>query len=571
MNYIYGKVNWAKADVGQEIRECNHFRNTWIDLYINRIVALKHGKNPFFYNEKTDILCALIGYISNLSKIKKQIKIDLCDDVAVVEELYRLEGIKFIDKLDGIFTVIIFDNKLRKGLCFQDNHGSNLPLYYLNNEDGFAFSTSLKLLLNNSKFIRELDYTSIFAFLSNGNTVPGESTLIKHVKKLVPNTFISFEVERSACNVCKCQPLIEQPSLSDAKENLIASIQDNARILCSALVQKTRFLALSSGYDSNFILHTLKDSGADKICAVTIGGQKENEIPQVKEILKFYSTVDSAVHIISPALIQALPDILWRLEGYVFEKGIFLQYALGKVLCEKNALAVFLGECADQILDQNRISIFDRLKEKIKLLVQLSIIGDVYYLIKKKNEPIHRKVIARVRPNVKATYDTNFDFILKKNGIMLNSFGTQGLYVYINKTTQAISKKLGKLNSKKMFFKKSVERLVLPRVAGVFAHRKHGGSTDTEYLMFEDLKSVLAIIQTTFIEKIVGKAYVRTICKKPEAYSEPILQLVYLYLFNELFVSGKYDSRLCRESLEVPLADFVPQPEDRVFNATRAV
>ena len=51
--------------------------------------------------------------------------------------------------------------------------------------------------------------------------------------------------------------------------------------------------------------------------------------------------------------LSTLPDLVWRLEGAVYEVGNFLQYELNRTLAENGVKRIFCGECADQVLHED--------------------------------------------------------------------------------------------------------------------------------------------------------------------------------------------------------------------------
>lgn len=155
-------------------------------------------------------------------------------------------------------------------------------------------------------------------------------------------------------NSSKIEPLKrseEKISLNTAKLNLIKSIENNLIRLFKHITVERLALTLGSEYDSNFILFSLRKLTLNKIEAISVGGIKINEIPQTKLIVDTYKNIVHNTKIIDRTAIDSFPDIVWRIEGYVFERGLFLQYELGKILNEININTVFLGECADQLLN----------------------------------------------------------------------------------------------------------------------------------------------------------------------------------------------------------------------------
>ena len=156
----------------------------------------------------------------------------------------------------------------------------------------------------------------------------------------------------------------------------------------------------------------------------------------------------------------------------------------------------------------------------------------------------------------KSQYNVEFDYILKKNGIMLNSFGRQGLYVFINKETAALSKALGKLNVGKGFYKEELKKIFPEAIRSGIAKGKIGGSTDILYLFHRGEKEIAEILRSGFVKGLFSQAKIRKMQNNPGDYCILVFRIVYLYLFRELFISGKYDPLFDQEGISFPLASF---------------
>ena len=151
MNYLFGKFNWSSLKHKSIVQDCSRFNNGSIDLHVQRTSNFNFDTKALFYNPTSNILCAMIGYISNLEKIKLKYNVNKEKDVEIIEKLYSIKKFEFILDLDGIFSIFIFDENIQKGYIFQDQYGSNLPIYYAYSKTDFVFSTTLKYLLKNIK------------------------------------------------------------------------------------------------------------------------------------------------------------------------------------------------------------------------------------------------------------------------------------------------------------------------------------------------------------------------------------------------------------------------------------
>jgi asparagine synthetase B (glutamine-hydrolysing) len=556
MNILTCKVNQPNTQ-HKKVKTRNQFNNGTIDLKVNRIHTFDFDQHNYYFNEISQILCAMTGYISNLDYICSKYDISEKCDVKILSKLFRLRGINVIAELEGLFSLFVWDDLVKKIYVFQDVYGSNLPLYYSHTSKAFTFGTSLKSLLPELGFKREFNSEIIYDFLFQANIIPSKSTLIKNVLKLTPGNYICINLSGFTYEIKPMVKIEKQTDLHTAKRDILTTVEENFLGLLRHLTYKDTSLTLSSGYDTNLLLCLLSNSTTNNINAFTISGKLIDEAPDVRQILSHYSDVKHHTTTISKNILYSFPDIIWKLEGYVFHSGIFLQYELAKLICNEKINYIFLGECADQVLDhcRNSPTIFRR----AKYLLQASFIGSLLYNLFKVEQP---EIVSQVqlskhfkRSKLGKEYDIALDFILKKNGIMLNSFGIQGVYPFINSETASMGKALKTLNRKKQFYIQKVRELLgndLIRHIG-----KARGGTDTIFLFNSEIqKFALSVCKSSFIRSLLPQAVIQEILHKPCYYNVFILKLLYLDLFNKIFISGKFDSQFSNPHLNNSLLEF---------------
>lgn len=560
MNKLCGKIYWNNAQEVLKTQEHESFTNGLLDLHVERMHNFYFDTKNFFYNERSHVLCAIIGYISNLEEIKLHYGISNTNDVEVVECLYSLKQLEYLMELDGVFSIFLFDERHQTSYIFQDEYGFNLPIYYSTiPNNGFIFSTSLKDILKDTRVTRELDLQAVHNFLYYKKIIPNKFTLIKNIHKLIPQTYLSIDGHTQSIEVVKISRKESYISREVAKNELISSIEKNINVLLNQLSTRHIALTLSSGFDSNLTLSLLRGLTDDVLKVITIGGMDKNEISQAQKIVSYYSDIKYISKNLQPDVIDYFPDIVWRTEGYVFDEGLFLQYALAQILHQENNTFIFLGECADQILDCYRNFILQKMLTHIKGYIKKgAVVGDLYYTLIKKRSPEASKTAALVygfkNHSINIGYDIALDYVLKKNGILSNSFDIQGVYPFLNKKTKGMSKILGKLNAKKSFYKEQVK---LRLGANISCHlKKLAGRTDIEYLLRSRQELIMKIFQSPCIKEILHTSQIHTIYKNPTYYPGLILQLLYLYLFNELFIKGKYRPEFDEKALNIPLYRF---------------
>jgi hypothetical protein len=147
-----------------------------------------------------------------------------------------------------------------------------------------------------------------------------------------------------------------------------------------------------------------------------------------------------------------------------------------------------------------------------------------------------------------------FELVIKKNGIMLNSFGVQGLYVFLSKDIKSISTALGKLNRNKRFYKEKVLEILGDIIAEDIV--KLFGTTDIDYLFEANRDLFSEVLETDVIKKVLGKFDKGKIISNKE-FNSFCFQMLFIYLFNELYISGKHDSQFGNEGISISLGELL--------------
>ena len=118
----------------------------------NRLSILdlsSEGMQPF---EHDGVKVYMNGEIYNFIELRKkfhsEFKYKTNCDVEIIPYLYRKLGMSFLNHLNGMFSMIIIDEKLNKKYLVKDRYGKK-PLYYYksNNEIFFNMMNIKKIIL----------------------------------------------------------------------------------------------------------------------------------------------------------------------------------------------------------------------------------------------------------------------------------------------------------------------------------------------------------------------------------------------------------------------------------------
>ncbi|EGA63705.1 asparagine synthase [Vibrio brasiliensis] len=123
-----------------------------------------NANQPFQYQ---DVVAVFNGEIYNYKALREQISCDYTfttnSEVEVICALYKRYGIDFVDKLDGMFSIAIFDITENEIFCFRDRLGKNHFITILT-----MTRMSFTFLLNRKHFRSSI---------SNFNSIVGSSIM----------------------------------------------------------------------------------------------------------------------------------------------------------------------------------------------------------------------------------------------------------------------------------------------------------------------------------------------------------------------------------------------------------
>jgi asparagine synthase (glutamine-hydrolysing) len=155
------------------------------------IVDKELNKQPMSYNQ---IHVVFNGEIYNFQSLKadliaKGLSFTTNGDTEVILKLFQVYGETFVNKLNGMFAIAIWDDSNKNLLLFRDRMGQK-PLFYKIEKDSIYFSSEMKSFLPLAKK-DSLDLTQINSVLCLGYVNTGK-TVINTVRSLIPGSYLKW-------------------------------------------------------------------------------------------------------------------------------------------------------------------------------------------------------------------------------------------------------------------------------------------------------------------------------------------------------------------------------------------
>ncbi len=273
-------------------------------------------------------------------------------DTEVVLHAYLEWGSEFIDRIDGMFAIAIWDARERKLKLYRDRPGIK-PLYYYYDGRRFAFGSELKALESAlAPGELEVDPTAYYDFLGY-RYVPAPKTLYKRCYKLLPAHELVYSPDSGALSAPRrfwtlsvpTEP--RNPPLEEACEELRALIAASVAEQMIADVPLGFFL--SGGVDSSVVVAAAAATGT-RVATFSIGFDSDevSETPFAREVAQRFAT-DHHERILSQAHAQELLPKLkaWFDEPFADESSMptYLVCAAAR----EHVTVVLTGDGGDEV------------------------------------------------------------------------------------------------------------------------------------------------------------------------------------------------------------------------------
>ena len=338
----------------------------------------KRSNQPYYFK---NLVLSFNGEIYNYIELKNKLiskgySFETTSDTEVVIKLFDLEGKNSFKELSGIFSISIYDLKLKKLYLVRDIVGVK-PLYYHFDikSKRFIFSSLIKCILINLKD-KELNYDALNSY-SNFNRNDYRETFFKNIFKVLPGELIEIYNQ----NYTRTKILNFKFNKNKNEKELTFDIRRNFsnQFLSDVPVA----LSLSGGYDSNIVLQELlKNKGTNFTnYSVTFKDsknfQKDHEI--AKEISKFYGVKFNSIEV-SPKDFKDYADkIIDIVEEPTGNQNSISNIILSNYVSEK---VLFSGDGGDEVFTgYNRYrSIYI-----LSILIKLNLLKNFNFDFKNKN------------------------------------------------------------------------------------------------------------------------------------------------------------------------------------------
>lgn len=159
------------------------------------VIDVAGGHQPLF-GARTSTVVICNGEIYNYRELTKELtarghQFRSASDTEVAAHAYDEWGLDFLDKLDGMFALVLWDGAARRLVLARDRLGEK-PLFYTRAADLFLFASELTSLLQHPAVSADLDHEALSEYLAL-EYVAAPRTILRDARKLEPGCALVLE------------------------------------------------------------------------------------------------------------------------------------------------------------------------------------------------------------------------------------------------------------------------------------------------------------------------------------------------------------------------------------------
>jgi asparagine synthase (glutamine-hydrolysing) len=316
------------------------------------IIDLSSDANQPMVDSKNSVVLSYNGEIYNYKEIRKVLELKgiifrTHSDTEVILNAYIEYGERFVEKLDGMFAIAIYD-KLEDTLhLYRDQFGKK-PLLYFTKQDKLFFASELKALLYSKDCPTTISEDAFFSYLTFQYSLTSEF-IIDGIHKLPPASYLK-KMSGKPVQIINYWKLLDHPCPhgggTDAEiisELFFKSVKK--RLIADVPIG----VLLSGGVDSSAIAVAMSRMSTQPIKTFTAGfGAYDDEFPFARQIAQQENTEHIELTINLNDILDELPNIVWFMDEPLADGGGIATYFVARKLKEYIKV-VLVGEGGDEL------------------------------------------------------------------------------------------------------------------------------------------------------------------------------------------------------------------------------
>ena len=285
-------------------------------------------------------------------------------DTEVLIALYLKHGVDFLDLINGMFALAIWDNRSRQLLLARDRLGKK-PLYYYKKDGYFLFGSELKALMQVPCFEKSIRPDAVADFFAY-QYIPDPKTIFRDAHKLPPGHYMMIEEGAEKIqqywNVDFSQPRGDNERL--LLDELEKELDDCVRRRMISDVPLGAFL--SGGVDSSVVVALMARHSESPVKTCTIGfDSKEHDEVEEAEFVASMLGCDHRELTVRESVTDNLKEIVSYFDEPFADPSLVPTYSVSK-LARTQVTVALAGDGGDESFAGYEKYAVDQVENKIR-------------------------------------------------------------------------------------------------------------------------------------------------------------------------------------------------------------
>lgn len=348
--------NMADLIVHRGPDENGFYSDEKVNLGMRRlsIIDVLSGQQPV-HNEDSSIWLVFNGEIYNFEYLRKSLEkkghkfYTDHSDTEVLVHLYEEYGQNFVNELNGMFAIALWDVKKEALILFRDRMGVK-PLFYANINGQLVFASEIKSILAYPGFRKDINYNAIYHYFSFKN-IPSPLTAFKDIYSILPGEFLEFsrgKIEKKRYWKIRFNESKNYDS-EEIESRIVELLQDAVKI---RMISDVPFGAyLSGGVDSSVVVALMSKFMDKPVKTFTLGYEdalknKAADLYFAREVSKAFNTEHYEYIMSHKEVISEIEHVLKAFDQPF--SGTVSTFFLSKLI-SKHVKVALSGDGADEL------------------------------------------------------------------------------------------------------------------------------------------------------------------------------------------------------------------------------
>jgi asparagine synthase (glutamine-hydrolysing) len=316
------------------------------------IIDLATGWQPMT-NEAGTAHVVFNGEIYNYRELRAELeakghRFRTQSDTEVIAPLYDEHGVDFARRLNGIFAIALWDDRLRRLLLVRDRVGIK-PLYWSQRDGRLFFGSEVKCILAADGSARTLDVRGLDQLLSFEYTA-SPTTLFADVQKLAPGGWLTWQAGDVATGrfwEMPTGPAERGASVDEWAERVRATV--DAAVARQMVSDVPLGAFLSGGIDSSIIVSAMSRASERKVKTFSVGFRDASydELPFAR-IIAGHCATDHHEEVLEPRYLSLVEDVVRSMDQPIADFSVFPTLLVSR-MARSHVTVALAGDGGDEL------------------------------------------------------------------------------------------------------------------------------------------------------------------------------------------------------------------------------